>query len=615
MNFTTVLQRFYLLIAFALVCLGCVFASVQLISAAELAADDANLINSSLIIPEKANPGTTIDVELNLDNSGGGIAETVLVTTTLPAEVTFIESSLESISTLTSFGQIELDEELHAVIWSGQIDINQNVRVSFDLELSETLVNGDMLEFETEYTAENNLFSKTETLDIVEEYFVYIPIAYNFYPFAPDAPELEITEDDGAEIYTLSWEDTAESYILEVDTDEDFDDDPEEVYSGPDTSYEVDTQSPGTYYFRYRAVNTVNGNPDFSLYSGVTEVVIDGFYVEDNEVDDDDCTTLHWDVDGIDDVENVYLRLHPLLDTIEIDEDGSEEVCPSEDTTYELIVVTEAEDDDDDDIITSYTELVTVDGDDCNEDPRFEEFRAVREANNIVEIIWDIECADAVELKAGDEEYMGVDGDSSARYMLNDEVTFKLRVTGDNDQTYTAQIEVDMDENYFYVDDTSITVGDCTTLNWNMSDILSIYTTSGKGYEFLPQIGEDSEEVCPSVDTTYYADVELDDGTSVLYEATVDVAESDTVECGDDPAILEFESDEDEVDSGDTVEISWEVTCTQTVEFRVGSGPFEPATGEETREFVLTKDTEFQLKLTAPDDNVYYSFELEVEVD
>ena len=76
----------------------------------------------------------------------------------------------------------------------------------------------------------------------------------------------------------------------------------------------------------------------------------------------------------------------------------------------------------------------------------------------------------------------------------------------------------------FGADRTNINAGECTTLRWSVQNIQAVWVYPlGEQFERFPRTGQGSEQVCPTVTTTYEMRVLQRDGTVVFRQVTINV--------------------------------------------------------------------------------------------
>jgi uncharacterized protein YraI len=160
----------------------------------------------------------------------------------------------------------------------------------------------------------------------------------------------------------------------------------------------------------------------------------------------------------------------------------------------------------------------------------------------------------------------------------------------------------------FWADQTSLSAGQCTALNWNLTNIKAVYVSFGFGYDKQGVAGQGSQQVCPSVTTNYEALIVKPDNSQETRTVTINVSGGG---CGD-PIIRQFAPTTYEVPAGKPFSIFWDVECAKSVRFvRVG-GAEEPVTGKGSKiDVTVQDDTTFQLKVEKTGGGyVYASFKI-----
>ena len=183
--------------------------------------------------------------------------------------------------------------------------------------------------------------------------------------------------------------------------------------------------------------------------------------------------------------------------------------------------------------------------------------------------------------------------------------TYYYRARGQNLWGYGAYSNVEaVTVSRFRVADTSLTVGQCTTLRWNFTGIKALHVVLGHSYDATPVPGQDARQVCPSVNTTYEAIVTNHDDSQETYQLTVNVTGSGCA----DPIIWHFFSTADSVNSGESFAVFWHVECARGV-WLIIDGTETAVVGQNYKQVSINKDTLFKLKIKKDDgDFVYTSF-------
>jgi uncharacterized protein YgiM (DUF1202 family) len=146
----------------------------------------------------------------------------------------------------------------------------------------------------------------------------------------------------------------------------------------------------------------------------------------------------------------------------------------------------------------------------------------------------------------------------------------------------------------FRVDQTNLGVGQCTTLRWDFDNINAIRVSFGLGYDREGQPGHGTRQVCPSVTTTYEAEVVRQDNSTQTYQVTVNVSGSGCA----DPYITRFVPTTYDVAAGAPFSIFWEVDCAKSVRYIKGSGSGQSVSGYGNKiDETINNDTTFKLEV------------------
>jgi uncharacterized protein YgiM (DUF1202 family) len=154
------------------------------------------------------------------------------------------------------------------------------------------------------------------------------------------------------------------------------------------------------------------------------------------------------------------------------------------------------------------------------------------------------------------------------------------------------------------VDHTNLGAGQCTTLRWDFDSIRAVYIVFGLGYSEDGVGGHGSEQVCPSVTTTYKARVVNQDDTVHTHQVTVNVSGN---ACGD-PAIERFVPTTYEVDVNEPFSVFWDVRCAEDVWLIIGDGTQEAVNLSGSKISVrINATTTFRLKIAKGEDSFVYA--------
>jgi hypothetical protein len=179
--------------------------------------------------------------------------------------------------------------------------------------------------------------------------------------------------------------------------------------------------------------------------------------------------------------------------------------------------------------------------------------------------------------------------------------TYYYRVRGHNQAGYGpySNVQSVTVKVSFRADNTTLTVGQCTTLRWDTSGIKAIYVTFGYGYDPAGVVGVSSHQVCPSVDTTYKAIVNFPDNSQRTYTVFIDVSGTGCA----DPVIWRFAPTTYQVSPGEKFSIFWGSElgysdCADARYFKFGYNPeIEVAPIGSYIDAQIYGNTTFQLRL------------------
>lgn len=190
--------------------------------------------------------------------------------------------------------------------------------------------------------------------------------------------------------------------------------------------------------------------------------------------------------------------------------------------------------------------------------------------------------------------------------------TYYYRVRGHNQWGYGGYSNIEsVTVPPFLIADTSLEVGQCTTLSWDFTGIKKLHIKYGYGYAKVGADGQGSRQVCPSITTTYEATVTRQDDSQETYRLTVNVSGTGCA----DPIVWHFSPTTYEVNPGQRFSVSWRVECARAVWFIIGSGSEQPVVGEDLAlDVAIYGDTEFRLKIKREQgDFVYAAFTVHVK--
>lgn len=214
----------------------------------------------------QADPGDVLAYAIRLTNDSTDPVPNVSLTDRLPDELSMIGNPSSG-----GFGSVGYANGV--VTWTGTLDTNQHVEVTFSAQISSELSSGTWITNTAEIVAPGQSFTRAVGTRIYPDYYlVYLPFIPKRWPPIPLAPTLNpINNDDGDGNYTVSWSysypDPPGTYTLQEATDENFTDPTD--HSVNITSYAFTDKEAGTYYYRVRGHNTW-GTGEWSNVESVT---------------------------------------------------------------------------------------------------------------------------------------------------------------------------------------------------------------------------------------------------------------------------------------------------------------------------------------------------------
>ena len=194
---------------------------IFILSAAKVmnAAGDAALLSAAkmadraIIVPSM---NDTIQYTIVVSNTGDTAASNVMVTDTLDANVNFVSGSLSSIGGTGG----PASESGGVISWSGSLNSNSNLTVTFQVTVADSLPLGQILTNTAEITGAGSLLLPSATTEVVAPLIMYMPIVFNPFP----QPTLTVSRPNSANQWTASWDSVANvtGYELQESQDPNF---------------------------------------------------------------------------------------------------------------------------------------------------------------------------------------------------------------------------------------------------------------------------------------------------------------------------------------------------------------------------------------------------------
>ncbi len=280
------------------------------LSATTLAADLST--STKEVNKAEALAGSSLQYTIVVNNSGDTSADNVIVTDTLPAELTYQTGSL--MTTVANATETSADVTNNVVSWTGSVGSSGSVTIVFDAVLTDTVAVSDVVENTFEVTGDGSSTTDTASTTIVAAVFSYLPIIAGPVP----APVLEnVSRPNSSNQWTVSWnaiDGTGVTYEVQEDSSSAFSS-PDLFDNGADLSRTFNNGASIDNYYCYR-VRAVIGS-QLSKWSNVECIV--GAYYDDmsssssgwaiRQQDTDDADNESWYTSG-----NFVLKIHGRWD-------------------------------------------------------------------------------------------------------------------------------------------------------------------------------------------------------------------------------------------------------------------------------------------------------------
>lgn len=219
---------------------------------------------------EEAQPGDTLRYTVVISNGGDQPAPNVWLTDALPVDVAYISDSI-SVSGGGLFGVSN-----NVITWTGAVNNEASVHISFDALLTDTLISGAEITNTANVNLNGTILTRTAVTTIFTDTSstLWLPINLKSLPLPP-LPTLAPIDGPGVDNdWTLTWSVTDATYVDEYEVQEATDpgfEDATTITTTDATSLEV-TKEPSpyhSYYYRVRAI----GPSGMSSWSNVEQVI------------------------------------------------------------------------------------------------------------------------------------------------------------------------------------------------------------------------------------------------------------------------------------------------------------------------------------------------------
>ena len=125
------------------------------------AATAAELEATKVVDYSEAQPGDTVHYDINVSNTGGSTANDVTITDTLPAELAIVSGTLSS----DIGGSFGISGQV--ITWTGSINSNWQLNLSFDAILTDTASAGEIITNTALITGTGALLSPTAVFEVI----------------------------------------------------------------------------------------------------------------------------------------------------------------------------------------------------------------------------------------------------------------------------------------------------------------------------------------------------------------------------------------------------------------------------------------------------------------
>jgi heat shock protein HslJ len=156
----------------------------------------------------------------------------------------------------------------------------------------------------------------------------------------------------------------------------------------------------------------------------------------------------------------------------------------------------------------------------------------------------------------------------------------------------------------FSADQTTIDQGQCTVLRWSATNAEAIWINPSTDlFDRTPRPSQGSQQVCPSVTTTYQMRVSQRNGAIDLREVTITVRPSATPE-----AQISFWADRTTINQGECTRIYWHVENVEGVWVYPQGERFDrfPRTGQDSERVCPNSTTTYEMRVLMRDGSIVF---------
>lgn len=224
----------------------------------------------------QAAPGAHLAYTVQIDNIGGDPALGVMMTDTLPADVTYVNNSLS----VTGGGSAGIAGSV--ITWTGNISDSAQVIVSFTAYINPGTTPGTIIENSAELAGPGGPLADSATTTVIDPSIqnlkAYLPVVTAPPPPPPGAPILSITRASYENSWTVAWTNVGADVFYELQESQTPDFASVTIYNMGNSTSTVIQKSltiHNEYFYRVRAYNTSGS----SGWSNAVQVI--GAYRDD----------------------------------------------------------------------------------------------------------------------------------------------------------------------------------------------------------------------------------------------------------------------------------------------------------------------------------------------
>ena len=194
-------------------------ATAQIISAGVATPD----LNGSTLSVDRTSAiaGSTLEYTVVISNSGGSAANGVLITDTLPAELTYQPGTF--VSNTVSATTLDYGDSGNVITWTGNVDSLGSVTLSYTTNITNSVMTNDSITNTVQITGTGTLIERTAVTTIVDSFDLIFPII--LAPVPPPVLNPIPGPTASSNSWTLTWNEPAPvvtGYLVQESKTSDF---------------------------------------------------------------------------------------------------------------------------------------------------------------------------------------------------------------------------------------------------------------------------------------------------------------------------------------------------------------------------------------------------------